>query len=365
MLSVENIKIKKIDINLPEEFKHIKLPDLNRETISFEIKNSNTAVANSIRRVVNGELEVNCFYLEEDNIDTNEEYIIKSELVKRIRHIPILQETNETKFTLNINNTTTEKIVVYSSNIVPKICSSDFRLCQLRPGKYINITITTKKGYGYEYSCYGLTSNITYKITDYTIVSFAGPKDIQKKRVKTTELIDLIKKNKLEYDSFKRILIVDKNYVKDKIKDFDIILEENIKTYQNTEIYCRDFYLEIETYGNIDSITMMHNVCNNIINRIKTILHNMEIETDTLSIISLTEKTSIKISGEDYTIGELIRKTIYELNPSISLINTTIEHPLQRSITINIRYTEPLVIFKQACEKIITQFEYIKSCFKS
>lgn len=423
--NIENIQINEIKIgndyalfNKPEIKEKIVslLPTLKRESISFHVKNSNTAIANAIRRVVTGELNVKFLTCNVQDIITDEDYINKDELITRINHIPIDQDTPmDTEFSLNITNVYTdhEYLTVYSKDFVKIKGNSNkkgfddvYRISELRSGKHLIVTkIKVTEDSGYNNSAASITNDYEYEITDFIIVTIINERaNFIKHRVKTTDLVALMKKTGIkatvnEDDLFKKniIIIPNKDYEKNlsteqkqSIQKYDIIIEnpvawnitgfndndKYIKTYQSAETYSRNIYLKFNTFGNINIKKLIFITCENIIKRL-TIIKKAIIEYDnnlnqgnainkTEGIVTITKdnvKTHVLVRGEDHTISNLIKKAIFELNPSISLINTPSEHPLNRTFIINIIHNNPIKIILDGFDLCINNFEKIKKNF--
>ena len=82
-MDIQNIKINNYNISyadskfkqIIEENKHL-LPNMNKQSISFDIINSNEAFANAIRRVFNDELPTKCLEINYHNVVTNDKFIL-------------------------------------------------------------------------------------------------------------------------------------------------------------------------------------------------------------------------------------------------------------------------------------------------
>jgi len=420
---VENIKIEYISINFNQPFDNpefinkakLLLPTNIREKISFYVKDANTSIVNGLRRVIEGELKTKRLTCEVEDIDTNEDFIIKSELIDRINYIPINQNLElNVEFSLNISNTNVKKefMIVRSSNLIqtngklndkyPAILET-FRLAQLRSGKYLIIPrLKIKEDYGYNNAANSLTTQTEYHIIDYISVTFINERaNFISKKIKVSELINLFKKYKINSDEShilfrKKILIIpNKNYQKmltsiqkDKIKLFDFVVRNDsddqiidldydnkfLKQYHSAEMTPREFFLAITTNGNIDPKQMMILACLNIKDRLIKLQEAIQIQdkitknNDTtegfVTILKDNIKTQIIIRGEDYTISQLLKNTIFELDPNIGLINSPLEHPLNRTIILCIMHPQPIVIILDAIQKCLKNFDTIQKYFE-
>jgi DNA-directed RNA polymerase subunit L len=131
-----------------------------------------------------------------------------------------------------------------------------------------------------------------------------------------------------------------------------------LKSYNSTEADPQEFFLEFTTYGNVRPIEILQNACDNIIERLDKL---QTLNVDTTS----NEVSRVVIRGEDHTIGELIKREIYTLDPGIGLINSTLEHPQIRTITINIKHPNPQKIFQDAVQSLIKKFQSLKKQFSN
>lgn len=381
---IENYKIEKITIDADPKLQKL-LPTVEREKISFYLKNANVSIANAIRRVVSGELKVKYLTCDIHDINTNDDFIILDELKDRINFIPINQDIPVgTVFTLNVSNTNAKKryYIVHSNEIVSKTYTGrafaeTFRLAELNPAKYLIIPkIIVVEDYGYNISSACLTHDFEYYITDYIPVKFVNERaNFITKRVKTDDVAKLIKSAKHDDLFRKKILVIpNKNYQKlmtqrqlEDVKKYDIIIEnpnvpENIdadnqflKGYQSAEYDPKDFYLSISTYGNINANKILPMIYDSLLKRLDAIKEALTNKDETNSLVSVNKdniKTQIIIRGEDHTIGNLLAQTAYELDPNIGLINTPQLHPLNRTIVLNIIHTQAVKLILDAIEEI-------------
>lgn len=403
---IESLKIEKIVVdtsnssnNSDKELQKL-LPTFERERISFYLKNANLSIANAIRRVVSGELKVKYLTCNIHDISTNDDYIILDELRDRINFIPLKQDVPiNTTFTLNASNIDSKKRykIVHSNEIISKTYidkafAETFRIAELSPTKYLIIPkITVVEDYGFNYSASCLTLDIEYHLVDYIPVKFINERaNIITKRVKTDDLMKIInelkiKANRDELFNKKILVIPNKSYQKqmsakqiEDIKKFDLIVEnpntyeinsltaddQFLKGYQNAEYDPKEFYLAITTYGNIDASKILNMVHSNLIERLENIKkaiiaqqskseNDEKVEKDPfIDIIQDNIKTQIIIRGEDHTIGNLLAQTCYELDPQVGLINTPQQHPLNRTIVLNIIHSQSLKLILDAIDEL-------------
>jgi len=418
MAKVIDAQIWELGFNLISPFDKYKdkilplLPSKREQRIRFIITGVNTAIANAIRRTTISELKAKAFTFSISEIKTNNKEIILQELFDRISLLPVDQDTPlDTTYSLAVKHSDTDQEykVYYSSDLVQiggvKLkqlpFSNMYRLAELRPGQYLEIPkISIEEGYCFQENGakFSITSNFKYDARDFLAVKFLNERgNIIDKMVKRDDLIELIRKHKISTGDkvlselvnlnkkaagvyISKILVIpNKNYhkqikgnVQKQITGFNLVIENKkeaekvgreaddlfLKEYLSEEANPSEYYMEFTTHGTVDPVALLEMTCDNLIER----LGRLAVE-ENLYINKDNEKTQIVIRGEDHTIGNLLTKTIYELDPSIGLINSNLEHPQIRLITINIKHANPLKIFGDAVKKLINDFGHIKSQF--
>ena len=143
--SVTNVEVRDIVYDIAGIYKkHEKeirdlLPTKKRQVISFILRNTNTKIANGIRRTLLEEMKIKILDVEIEDIDTDEEYLIREEFRDRLNLIPIDQSTSiDSTFTLDFVNTNTDQpwSRIHSSDINVS-CDGKFSIAELRPGKHL------------------------------------------------------------------------------------------------------------------------------------------------------------------------------------------------------------------------------------
>lgn len=334
-ITYENSKFKQIII----DNKHL-LPNMNKQSISFDIINSNEAFANAIRRVFNDELPTKCLEINYHNVVTNDKFILIDNIIERINLIPILQTIDiHTTFSLNIHNDTNDIINIYTKDLINKnkndktqYFNLNIQICSLRPNRHLNINnIQPGINYGYNNSIYSIGSFKYYSInTDFSIPSLNNDvKDfhlelINNSNIPIKNLINLI------YET----LYIRLKKIQEYINDYNI--EKNADDIHkiNDDIY-------IIQNNNVKDTNILNN----------------DIKTDK----NFDNLYEIHIKDECHTIGNLLTKYIYLQLPSIEYINYRLHHPLTRKLIITIKHSNYKKIINDAIDSIIKDLNTFKN----
>ena len=327
-MNIKNIKTTEYSINLNNKYfndiikkNNLSLPNLNKESIQFELLNSNEAFANAIRRVYNDELLVKILDVNIYDLKTDDKYILPDNIIERLNLIPIKQDIHkDTLFQINVVNNTNDIIKIYTKDIINKnkqdknvYFNNNILICSLKPNHYLYINnIKINANYGYIDNKYSLGS-YNYEIinTDFNIPSLNNNiKDFRIELI-TNGNINLKNLIKLIYDT----LYIRLKYIQESINNYNINLN-------STDI-------------------------NKLINDIFIIENNDIYE--------------IHINNEYHTIGNLITKYVFNLDSNIELINYKLEHPLRHKIIINIKHNEYKKILNDAINNIIEDLIQFKN----
>jgi DNA-directed RNA polymerase subunit L len=346
-MKIQNIKIQDYNINyekskfkeIIENNKHL-LPNMNKQSISFDLINSNEAFANAIRRVFNDELPVKCLETYYHNIITNDKFILIDNIIERIQLISILQTIDiNTSFSLNIRNDTNDIINVYTRDLINKNINDktkyfniNIQICSLRPNRYISINhIKPGINYGYNNSIYSIGSFKYEAInTDFTVPSLNNEgKDYH---------LELINNSNISIKNL-IILIYETLYIRlKKIQD-----------------YVNDYNIE----KNADDVNKINDdiyiIQNNNIKDTNVLDNNIE------TINNFNNLYEIHIKDECHTIGNLLTKYIFLEMPTIEYINYRLHHPLTRKLIITIKYSNYKKIINDAINSIFKDLLIFKN----
>ena len=345
MVKVKNIQVEDIPfIQLNDNFKkcmeYIKavapdsynncIPKKSKQKLSFELVETNVDVANTIRRFLLDEIPVISMYVNDDNIITDDRYILVDKLKKSIELLRISQNIPETATcTLDIENNTDNIINIYSRDIVitnkSKLNTDDYivntvPIEQLRAGCKLSITdITMIKGLGKNDSGkFLLLSNLSYEILD--VIPF-------------------------DHDKFG-------------------------KTGQSSMLSDpAHFKITLTNHRNVDLKDVMLQCCDLIISRIQKIESEIQQIKDTSYISEVinievnANITIVRLIGEYWTIANIISRYCYIVCNDIQFVSPGIFHPSTEEAFIKIRHPQYKKILIDALKKILSEFIDIKKAF--
>jgi hypothetical protein len=328
-------KLENFD-NIEEQKK--LLPEKSKFTVSFELKNTYSEIANGIRRCLTNEISVySLTFNDYKSFDCNDEYILSDFIKKQIELLPISQDFDDNykkiKLSLHKTNHTDEIIDVTSSDftiIEPKESKESYKikdilnpniiLTRLRPDSYITINdIIITKGFGLDdFGKYNLLSNITYKIIDQI------PLEEERYYTKGTSSLTTTPTHFLLSYSTHRNIKNPKKIMKiccdTLIKRLNLILTDMINISNNEEQYFSDL-LELSTDGEIK------------------IVH---------------------IKNENFTLSNMISKYCYiQTKGNIKFITPSNIHPEKNVGVIKIIHDQFSTIIQDSIKKIIVDLNII------
>lgn len=323
-LGTPEIKLYKDDENL----KHL-IPEYRFLDVKIHLKKTDTSISNAIRRTLIDELDIKCLHLDVDvdNVETDDNNILKHALKKSIESIVISQDVPEKlRYSLDyINNTSTSQMVtagaLSTDHKIKTPFNKTFRLITVQSGKYLkikNISIKTSQGR-------------VFGDAMHSVVFGGGHKPLD----------------------------VDE-YVRGK--------GESSFTNRPTE-----YLINFRTLSNINIKWLLTEVCKSIISRSQIFYKEAELikwrpniihSSDYLDVRESDGVTHFKLKGETYTISNLIRYFIYEKRPDIALCNFGVPHPSEDDTIINLISNDPKNTFLEALEDIIELFKNLSDQFE-
>ncbi len=307
---------------------------IQRQKISFKIRDTIPAIANYIRRAVkSGLLGVKILTCEIEDIESNDDFLLRIELRNyRIRHIPILQDTpDDTIFSIDVSNDTDNYHLVTSNDIqcnIKKPFMINLPILMLSPRSYLrvnNIHITTGIGYDND-PAFSVCDGYEYNVIDYIpvnyldkvgtmIIKFIHYADVA---TNTDELIG------------KKILIIDPEYKEDlesyEAECYDIIIMEPITFYTSYGANIRELMLSFTTFGTIDARELIIKSCHAIRDVIKEL--RSAIRDNDITKINITKGKiySVKAKGMNIMLAELVLQYIGLTEPTITVNYTDTIH---------------------------------------
>lgn len=349
-IKIKNIKSEEITYKSHKDFEKIVeyaklinpdykkfLPENPKHRMQFEITNTVSDFVNCIRKFLMEELMIYSLDVNEDNIKTNDKFILNDDLKKTIELIPLQQHLNDIddlKISLNVKNTTDDIITVYSRQI--KFTNSKGK--ELITENYFNgnIPIIT------------LRSDKTLSIDNITIVKGCGKQDSGKFSPFSNisyEILDVIPLKESKYK-----------------KEGESSLNSN-PTH---------FKISFTTYGNIKINKIMDLCCDKITSRFNNIYKELSnINSKDLvffsSLVDLKSYNEMKIftfKGEFWAIANIIARYCYIELPSIKFVCACITHPSIEESMIKIIHPNSIKLILTAIKNILSDIDILKKAFE-
>ncbi len=328
---IANKVLKSINPEVPSYAKHLLSSNtsLQQQEFSFELHGVNIAIANGIRRVIESGVPVKCFNVSPDDIESNDPYVIPEYIVQRIRLIPCKQ-------TININ--------------------SGFGLDYINNGYDIQEVMTAEIKYG------GLIAEKSEKrggsLPDSNDKSPQTETSLKSGAAENSNLFDgTIALTDLNPNCFLRIknirVVWGRGY---DYGGFTVahgcvclpLWAANQAPYSISSSCSdiRDHLIRFQTNGTEPPPSIVKRACSEIISRLKsaetklaTNLHTRDSETDHVH--------RLVIEGEDDTIGNILMKTILDIEPEISACVYTVNN-IDRNMHLELRHMEPKHLIMKA-----------------
>jgi DNA-directed RNA polymerase subunit L len=303
MTKLTGVSVKKIPAPaVDKQFAKLidELPHLERHAISLTVLGT-SAYANAIVRTARSELAIWVMDTDISNVSGTDTKVVSDFVITRLNLIPIMQKVAEDpsfRATIDFENQTDEIVVIHSRDILfevggkpidyHNVCDGTYPIVAIQPNRTIRIdNIQARKGYGYENAAF--------------------------QPIGATESSP----------------------------------EERDVKYAYT----------FRTFGTIKPDEFLPIVFQNIIDRLASILEVLEtvkdvdITTESVSFTFTSEINVIEISNETHTIGHLLMRAIYDVDPSVSNDSYKVPHPTSRRTTIRFKGTPELA--RQGCRHAI------------
>lgn len=383
---------------------------LTKEKISFEIHNTNEQVCNTIRRVMLESIPVYSLTFDIEDYLTDDKFALYDKIQKQINGIPINQELAKQLFededysiTLNVKNTTSDKIDVLSNDIIVKHKNKTLKTVELIPENIIIIGDScfmlcpeTRSFIGQYYLAYKYASLILFEENRPGNVSYEKMLIRNRVEYSVKQLLEELgyykDADKMHIFTYKKfgLGLGSGNFVAVKIKivkgygkndsnsfsafngyEYKIIKEESKQNeFVSKPINCK---MSFTTYGNIKPKTLM-NICFDIIinkftnyhekikkikseNELPLFMDNIDLELE-FNICKLTLKDST------WTYCAIISRYCYIVDSNISYVTYNIKHPNDNYGYVKLKHPNYLKLLNEVLSKIIEDFINIKKNFQ-
>jgi DNA-directed RNA polymerase subunit L len=275
---MENLTISplKYEIKDPQLMALVKdlLPS-EKETVRISFK-TEVCIVNGIRRTLIGELPINVLTTSISDIDTNDNYPVDW-IQTQLQKLPIKQNYKSIKGSLNIHNKSSDNITVYSKDL-----------------KLIGVTHS------------GKTETVSLD-NSYRILVLGANKHINIKNINIVQ----------QYGHSGLASVVN-------ITEYKLEKNKQILSYNTIGVYNAKECLLLAIESIIERLS-----------QVKEFLKSSETSTDTYIISQTTNNEQVlNIQGESHTLGAIITKYAYLVDPSIENISYKLTHDTERNIII-------------------------------
>lgn len=281
-----------------------KIPSVVNQTVAFELRDANCALANAIRRTLMSEMPIKHLTVSLADIKTTDPYIVGELIRKRIEMIPISQSINEdSAFAILFENKEDEYIDVMSSEIKLNGVSSSKDITPFIPICDIN-------------------SGTSFSVNDIRVIESYGYSNSR------------VSIGRVAYE----------------IIDHDMNLPSNTS-------YPTSFRLEVETPGVINPVEMVKKA-------IECLSHRLDAIDFSAAVIEF-DIYKLTIRNETHSIGRLLSWYIFHLNPTIKYVASRVPHPSTRECVIDIHHPKAEELCKKAIDMIQSELKSLAKVFSS
>lgn len=273
---------------------------LVQQEFSFELHGANIAIANGLRRVIESGVLVKSLFAAQEDIESNDPFVIPEYIAQRIRLIPCRQNVPLSAiFAVDLINNTADIMEVLAGNILGEnneaksaktpYFDDTITLTDLNPNKFLKIKkITVMQGRGYDYGGFTVAHGCV-------------------------------------------CLPLDKN------------LPEKMSSSVSD---VRDHLIRFQTNGTEKPEVIVKNACEEMIERLKTIDSKLATHLHTQGTAN-SKIHRLVIEGEDDTTGNILMKTILDIEPDISACVYTV-NSIDKNMQLEIRHLEPKHLISRA-----------------
>lgn len=309
--------------------KILDLP-ISSVTCIFSLRNVHISIANGLKRVLMDEVESHCLSIKPGSFHTTDPFMIEHFVRNRIELIPLLRilnpEIKNMKFKLHIHNTSQDILAVYSKDIKPihgklpaPIMNPTFKLAELQPGSELKIDEIS------------IASGIGRNRASFAIGCAGSIRHLDVPRFSAEEINN--KGGKAAYGSGYKISSLLVNSRNHEVQVVFQAMNEDTR-----EIHCKKILRE---------------ACNVILKYNNIVRKEVRHHTNNM----------VKIISPDMTdtIGHIIARYFYELNPDIDHVSyECVPHKMNMEVTVKHKYTED-----EINKKLDNTFNHIDYIFKT
>jgi DNA-directed RNA polymerase subunit L len=302
---VQNLELQSNDINLAKtQYAGLKdlIPDSVNQRLSFELIGSNYAIANGLRRTITNEIPVKYLTVSMTDIFSTDPYVVGDIIRSRIEMIPISQNIPlGTTYSIRFENKSDTYVDVLSSEIKQRKSNSS--------GLIQSIPICS------------INANHSFVVENIVVAEAYGYSNGRASI------------GKISYE----------------------ILNHDMKNISSANSDPSHFRIELEVPGNINPKKIVLLAIDTLIDRLNTINYALaKLEYGVYKLLIL---------NETHTIGNLLVRYIYNIDPNIEYVAMRLTHPSKRECVIDIRHAQAEKLCKRAVENITKELSEMKKFY--
>jgi DNA-directed RNA polymerase subunit L len=312
------------------------LPSKSQYRVQFEITNTVSDFANCIRRFLLDEIDVYSMNVCEDDVISDDVFILSDVLKKRIELVPFQQKLNDINdliISLTVENKTDDLMTIYTRHIN----ITDKKNKQLNPENYFSTNIPIIQ----------LRSNKSLDIKNINITKGCGKKD-----------------------AGKFCLLANLSYEIMDVTPFEESKYEK-KGESSLNSTPQHFKIGYTTHRNIEPKKIMLLCCDGITKRLTDILSEMSNIKNDMNVyfsdlIDLESKGDVKLfhfKGEYWTIANIIARYCFLEFKEIKFVCACIIHPSTEESIVKIRHSESVKIITSAIKHILADIAIVRKAF--
>lgn len=308
------------------------LPRAPAKRMTFELHNTTTELANAMRRTYCGEMEIFALTCDEESIDTDDVFIIPHEICNRINLVPIRQIAG-LEMELDVRNDTPHDIIIYTDALrevggyakekAADLFSHTIPLMYLKPSCYIKITkIRSTLSIGRENACHTLPGRMGYKCIEL---------DHADSRIARGEKLQ-IKSSLNVHPTMYQLTVPWQRWIEPR-RVVQMITESLTAKLTKIKTSIAEAS-QVPYYSGVVDIYIEHGA------------------------------HIFKLHNETQTVGSLMSRYAYELDPSVKNVSCSREHESHEYVIVRVKHGGALELMLRAVDVALAEVKAIDDAFR-